>query len=100
MGKRLGANLYQDRGRIDPEFLNRGLGSLASPKLTAYNSAMAIYKKFPYWVWVVGASVAWAIVLLVTWQRISPARFHNVLIFFGGYVFGALAASIARKVYK
>lgn len=59
-----------------------------------------ITKKLPYWYWVVGASVAWAIVLLITWQRISPDRFHKVLIFFAGWAFGVLGASIARKLYK
>lgn len=61
---------------------------------------MAAFKQRPYWWWVAGAGVAWAIVLLVTWRTISPNRFHNVLIFFSGWVVGVLGASIARKVYE
>jgi hypothetical protein len=57
-------------------------------------------KRYPYWVYVVGVFVAWAIVLLVVRQFISSSRFHNVLIFGCGFLVGVLAASLARKVYK
>jgi hypothetical protein len=57
-------------------------------------------KKYPYWIYVVGVFVAWAIVLLLTWRLISASRFHNVLIFASGFLLGVLAASLARKVYK
>ena len=57
-------------------------------------------KRYPYWVYVVGVFVAWSIVLLMAWKLISPSRFHNVLIFGGGFLLGVLAASLARKDYK
>lgn len=61
---------------------------------------MIKYKKQPYWHWVAGTSVVWIIVLLIAWRTMSAYRFHNLLIFFGGWIFGVLGASIARKVYK
>jgi hypothetical protein len=57
-------------------------------------------KRYPYWIYVVGVFVAWAVVLLITWRLISAARFHNVLIFCSGFLLGVLAASLARKVFK
>jgi hypothetical protein len=57
-------------------------------------------KKYPYWIYVVGVFIAWAIVLLLTWRLISASRFHNVLIFGSGFLLGVLAASLARKVYR
>jgi hypothetical protein len=57
-------------------------------------------KRYPYWVYVVGVFVAWAIVLVVTRNFISSSRFHNLLIFGCGFLFGVLGASLARKVYK
>lgn len=66
--------------------------------LLAYNIAMT--KKYPYWVYVVGVFVAWAIVLLVGQHYISSHRFHNLLIFACGFLLGVLGASLARKVYK
>ena len=57
-------------------------------------------KKYPYWLYVVGVFVAWAIVLLVVRNFISASRFHNALIFGCGFLVGVLAASLARKVYK
>lgn len=57
-------------------------------------------KKYPYWHYVVGVFVAWAIVLLVVRNFISSGRFHNVLIFCSGFLLGVLATSLARKVYK
>ena len=57
-------------------------------------------KKYPYWLYVVGVFVAWAIVLLVTRNFISSNRFHNLLIFGCGFLVGVLGASLARKVYK
>lgn len=61
---------------------------------------MIMVKRYPYWVYVVGVFVAWAIVLLVAWMSISASRFYNVLIFGCGFLLGVLAASLARKVYK
>jgi hypothetical protein len=66
--------------------------------LSVYNTVMI--KKYPYWIYVVGVFVAWAIVLLLTWRLISASRFHNVLIFCSGFLLGVLAASLARKVFK
>jgi hypothetical protein len=66
--------------------------------LLAYNIAMI--KKYPYWIYVVGVFVAWSVVLLLTWRLINASRFHNVLIFGSGFLLGVLAASLARKVYK
>jgi len=66
--------------------------------LLAYNIIMI--KKYPYWLYVVGVFVAWAIVLLIVRNFISSSRFHNVLIFGCGFLIGVLAASLARKVYK
>jgi hypothetical protein len=63
----------------------------------AYNMIM---KKYPYWFYVVGVFVAWAIVLLVARNFISSSRFHNLLIFGCGFLVGVLGASLARKVYK
>jgi len=57
-------------------------------------------KRYPYWIYVVGVFIAWAIVLLIAWRSISAARFHGVLIFGCGFLVGVLAASLARKVYK
>ncbi|HEV2412632.1 MAG TPA: hypothetical protein VGS28_02385 [Candidatus Saccharimonadales bacterium] len=57
-------------------------------------------KKYPYRVWVIGAIVAWAVVLLLTWRFISTHRFHQVLIFFFGFWLGVLEARLARKVSK
>jgi hypothetical protein len=59
-----------------------------------------MYKRYPYWVYVAGVFVVWAIVLLATRNHISPSRYHNVLIFGSGFLVGVLAASLARKVYK
>ena len=61
---------------------------------------MFMLKKYPYWIYVVGVFVAWAIVLLLTRNFISSSRFHNVLIFCSGFLIGVLAASLARKVFK
>jgi len=63
-----------------------------------YNVVMN--KKHPYYIYVVGVFLAWAVVLLVAWQTISASRFHNVLIFGSGFLLGVLAASLARKVFK
>ena len=57
-------------------------------------------KKYPYWIYVVGVFVAWAIVLLIVRNLISSSRYHNVLIFGCGFLLGVLAASLARKVYR
>jgi hypothetical protein len=57
-------------------------------------------KKYPYWVYVVGVFVVWALVLLVGHHFISTRRFHNLVIFASGFLVGILAASLARKVYK
>lgn len=57
-------------------------------------------KKFPYWHWMVGALIAWAIVLLLTWRLINSHSFHEVVIFFGGFVLGALEATLAHKVSR
>jgi hypothetical protein len=57
-------------------------------------------KKYPYWFYVVGVFIAWIIVLLVAWNYLSTARFHNLLIFGSGFLFGVIGSSIARKVYK
>jgi hypothetical protein len=57
-------------------------------------------KKYPYWLYVVGVFVAWAIVLVWARNSISSSRFHGVLIFGCGFLLGVLAASLARKVYK
>jgi len=59
-----------------------------------------VIKKYPYWIYVVGVFVAWAIVWLLNWRLISASRFHSVLIFGSGFLLGVLAASLARKVYK
>lgn len=61
---------------------------------------MFMVKRYPYWVYVVGVFVAWAVVLLIVRNFISSSRFHNVLIFGSGFLLGVLAASLARKVYK
>jgi hypothetical protein len=57
-------------------------------------------KRYPYWVFVVGVFVAWAIALLIAWKLNRADRFHNVLILACGFLLGVLAASLARKVYK
>lgn len=57
-------------------------------------------KKYPYWVYVVGVFVAWAIVLGVAHIYVSSGRFHNLVIFACGFLLGVLGASLARKVYK
>jgi hypothetical protein len=59
-----------------------------------------IIKKYPYWIYVVGVFIAWAIVLLVIRNFITSNRFNNVLIFGSGFLLGVLAASLARKVFK
>jgi len=61
---------------------------------------MLMAKKYPYWVYVVGVIVAWAIVLPIAWWLISPSRFHNVVIFGSGFILGVLGASLARQIYK
>jgi len=61
---------------------------------------MYVIKKYPYWIYVVGVFVAWAIALLIAWWSISTPRFHNVLIFGCGFLLGVLAASFARKFFK
>jgi hypothetical protein len=66
--------------------------------IQVYNVLMV--KRYPYWVYVVGVFVAWAIVLLFTWRLASTDRFHKVFIFGCGFLLGVLAASLARKVYK
>ena len=57
-------------------------------------------KKYPYWIYVVGVIIAWAIVLLVAYSFISTNRFHGLLIFSSGFILGVLGASLARKVFK
>jgi hypothetical protein len=57
-------------------------------------------KKYPYWIYVVGVFVAWAIVLVIVRNLISTSRFHHVLIFCSGFLLGVLAASLARKVFQ
>lgn len=66
--------------------------------LLAYNEIMI--KKYPYWNYVVGVFVVWAVVLLIAWQFISTSRFHKVLIFSCGWLVGLLFASLARKFFK
>lgn len=61
---------------------------------------VGMIKRYPYWVYVVGVFVVWAVVLVVIHQFVSAARFHNALIFGCGFLAGVLGASIARKVYK
>jgi len=61
---------------------------------------MVMIKKYPYWMYVVGVFIAWAIVLLLVWRLAGANRFHSVLIFGSGFLLGVLAASLARKVYK
>ena len=61
---------------------------------------MVMIKRYPYWIYVVGVFVAWAIVLLVARNYLSSSRFHNLLILGSGFLVGVLAASLARKVYK
>lgn len=65
---------------------------------SSYN--VDVIKKYPYWIYVVGVFVIWAIVLLITWRTVSPNRFHNVLIFSSGWLAGLLFASLARKFFK
>lgn len=57
-------------------------------------------KKYPYWYYVVGVFVAWAIVLVITSQTLNTSKFHDVAIFGSGFLAGVLGASVARKVYK
>jgi hypothetical protein len=57
-------------------------------------------KKYPYWVYVVGVFVVWAVVLLIAWQSISTIRFHNLLVFSCGWLVGLLFACLARKFFK
>jgi hypothetical protein len=57
-------------------------------------------KKYPYWVYVVGVFIVWAVVLLIARETISANRFHGLLIFGCGFLVGVLGASLARKVYK
>jgi hypothetical protein len=59
-----------------------------------------MYKKYPYWVYVLGVFVAWSIVLLVASQFLSSHRFHDLVIFACGFLLGVLGASLARKIYK
>ncbi|HUA13463.1 MAG TPA: hypothetical protein VL989_03110 [Candidatus Sulfotelmatobacter sp.] len=61
---------------------------------------MTKIKKYPYWIYVVGVFVAWAIVFLLAWALISSSRFHHVLIFGCGFILGVLAASLARKFFE
>lgn len=57
-------------------------------------------KRQPYWIYVAGVFVAWAVVLLISWRTLSPHKFHDVVIFCAGFLLGVTGASIARKVYK
>lgn len=57
-------------------------------------------KKYPYWMYVAGVFIAWAIVLLLAWQLISASRFHGVFIFGCGFMLGVLGASLARKFFE
>lgn len=59
-----------------------------------------VIKKYPYWYYVIGVFVVWAIVLLITWQSLSTNRFHDVLIFSCGWLIGLLLATLARKFFK
>jgi hypothetical protein len=57
-------------------------------------------RRFPYWVYVVGVFVVWAVVLLIASMSLSASKFRGVLIFGCGFLLGVVGASIARKVYK
>ena len=57
-------------------------------------------KRYPYWIYVVGVFVAWAVVLLAVRPFVSSSRFHDALIFACGFLLGVLAASLARKVFR
>ena len=61
---------------------------------------MFMIKTYDYWTYAVGVFVAWAVVLLITWQSLSAGKSHTVLIFGSGFLLGVLAASLARKVYR
>jgi len=75
-------------------------GDLRRPAFSILLYDIAMIKKYPYWVYVVGVFVAWAIVLLVARNFITSSRFHGLLIFACGFLLGVLGASLARKVYK
>jgi hypothetical protein len=57
-------------------------------------------KKYPYWHYVVGVFVVWAIVLLVAHHFLTNSRFDGLLVFGCGFLLGVLGASLARRVYR
>jgi membrane-associated phospholipid phosphatase len=52
-----------------------------------------------YTAYSIGVGIVWAVILVVTSVSASAARFHTILVVFGGFVIGWLSATIARYVY-
>ena len=52
-----------------------------------------------YTAYSVAVGIVWAVILVVTSVSASAAKFHTILVVFGGFVIGWLSATIARYVY-
>ena len=52
-----------------------------------------------YTTYSIGVGIVWAVILVVTSVSASAARWHTILVVFGGFVIGWLSATIARYVY-
>ena len=52
-----------------------------------------------YKTYAVGCLIAWAIVLTAVYSVDSRRVWHNVLLFFAGWMVGWVSATIARSVY-
>jgi len=52
-----------------------------------------------YTAYSIGVGIVWAVILVVTSVTASAARWHTILVVFGGFVIGWLSATIARYVY-
>jgi membrane-associated phospholipid phosphatase len=52
-----------------------------------------------YTTYSIAVGIVWAVILVVTSVAASAAKFHTILVVFGGFVIGWLSATIARYVY-
>ena len=52
-----------------------------------------------YTTYSIAVGIVWAVILVVTSVFASAAKWHTILVVFGGFVIGWLSATIARYVY-
>jgi hypothetical protein len=57
-------------------------------------------QKRPLYVYVIGAALVWAIILILSWFGVIWRPFHEVVSVCGGFWIGMLAMYIAVHLYR